>query len=339
MFFFSAVNDSLIPTLVAQSMQWPKNFNVREILPSLSALALTLKMDATKTVLTLARIAENFSWAEHLLEHILQELETLVWNERSCPLLNDLTQDKSTELLRHSCISETIVEQQTAVRLLLLTAPIAPYPYHQTIAKLLTNCYAANSNGLQALIRIVNAPAGRAEYVPIRPAIELALDRIVLHENQKCADDIQSDCNVLKNLVALIRLEKQKPDQENLLVTQTTNKCISKILDIFGSYLKKEMKFVETSEVRSALNSVDDHAVKRIKLSKVEQLLVSNDQSINVYTNQIHILANLLNTLEIGNADSMLGMEDIINLSQLTVKYFFWSLIETCKYYIKHLCC
>lgn len=43
---------------------------------------------------------------------------------------------------------------------------------------------------------------------------------------------------------------------------------------------------------------------------------------------QIHLIANLLDLLEVGGSDSVLGMVDVIKLAQLTVSYFFWSLYE-----------
>lgn len=46
---------------------------------------------------------------------------------------------------------------------------------------------------------------------------------------------------------------------------------------------------------------------------------------------QIHLIANLLDLLEVGGNDSVLGMVDVIKLAQLTVSYFFWSLYEKSK--------
>lgn len=46
---------------------------------------------------------------------------------------------------------------------------------------------------------------------------------------------------------------------------------------------------------------------------------------------QIHLIGNLLDLLEVGGSDSVLGMVDVIKLAQLTVSYFFWSLYEKSK--------
>lgn len=68
----------------------------------------------------MAKIADTHAWCQDLLESILQELELLVWETRTCELLNDLIKDDSTELLWQSCVSSNLIEQQTAIRLLLL---------------------------------------------------------------------------------------------------------------------------------------------------------------------------------------------------------------------------
>lgn len=114
------VNDSLIPSLINQSQLWPQNFKPQNIVPSLTSLALKLKDDATKAIITVAKIADNHAWCQDLLESILQELELLVWEVERCQLLNDLTKDNSTEMLWQSCVSSNLIEQQTAIRLLLL---------------------------------------------------------------------------------------------------------------------------------------------------------------------------------------------------------------------------
>lgn len=120
MFITLSVNDSLIPSLINQSQLWPQNFKPQNIVPSLTSLALKLKNDATKTIITVAKIADDHAWCQDLLESILQELELLVWEVRSCQLLNDLIKDDSTEMLWQSCVSSNLIEQQTAIRLLLL---------------------------------------------------------------------------------------------------------------------------------------------------------------------------------------------------------------------------
>lgn len=308
-------------------------FNVRDILPSLSTLALSLKSNATKTVLTLARIAENHYWCQQLLEYIIQELEELVWDDRSCPLLNDLVHDDSAAMLWAGCSSRTIVEQQSSVRLLLLIAPQSPFMYHQTIATLLAaNDYGQNANGLSAVMRLINANHGSPEHIQIQPAIERALDRCQFdrYDDNSCGDDIGNDgaVNVLTNLVALIRYERKSPGGEKSTapgsVTQTTTKCMAKILNIFGAYLTAEMRSVEMwqSDENGADEEVVDDDSDRCSVAKRMKMSTNRTQ-------KIHILAELLDCLEIGApAAGTPPMESIIKLAQLTVKYFFWALTE-----------
>lgn len=71
-------------------------------------------------MLTLAKIATNYTWCQDFLENIFQELELVAWDDGSCPLLVDATKDESTAKLWDSCVSDQLIEQQTAVRLLLL---------------------------------------------------------------------------------------------------------------------------------------------------------------------------------------------------------------------------
>lgn len=110
---------------------WPPNFNSRDIQPSLSTLVLKIKQDATKTLLTLTKISEKYAWCQEFLETILQDLESIVWDDRQCSLLSDLMKDESKAMLWKSCNSENIFEQQTAVRLLLLAGKLCAFLYPQ----------------------------------------------------------------------------------------------------------------------------------------------------------------------------------------------------------------
>lgn len=110
----------MIPVLCQQSKLWPPNFNVNEILPPLSNLALQLQQHSTRNLLMIAKIAESYAWCHDLLEHILQDIESLLLEGRTCPLANDITKDTSKALLMKSCVNGKSIEQQTAVRLILL---------------------------------------------------------------------------------------------------------------------------------------------------------------------------------------------------------------------------
>lgn len=230
MFFFFLVDESLIPTLVAQSKQWPSNFNPRDIQPTLSSLALKLKANAATTILTLARTASNHVWCQEFLENIIQELESLLLlSDSACPFLTDLIRDESVAPLWQACSSANLIEQQTAVRLLLLAGSQSPLIYHQTVAHLMTRCYTVDRNGLGALVRILAVPLGITDALQVGPAIELALDNLFVHSKQRWfLDDDEVDLNVLTNLLTIIRLEQKRGlDYSN--VVQTTISCVDKV--------------------------------------------------------------------------------------------------------------
>lgn len=82
--------------------------------------------------------------------------------------------------------------------------------YHNTIAQLLayrtkdvdgTNC----GPQIEAIIRLMSNLNGSFELLTIEPAINLALEQILLDEPNMDADAIARNLNVLQNLLTLIR--------------------------------------------------------------------------------------------------------------------------------------
>ncbi|KAG4068286.1 hypothetical protein HA402_007806 [Bradysia odoriphaga] len=328
--FLDIFNETLIPSLIDQAQLWPQNFKPQNIVPSLTSLALKLKSDATKTIITLAKIADDHAWCQDLLESILQELELLVWEVRSCQLLTDLIRDNSTELLWQSCISSNLMEQQTAIRLLLLASPQSPFIFHQTVAKLLENSYVVNNNGFGALVRLLPSYHGTPEPLQIKPGIEMALERLILGSTRKRYEFVATGLNVLKNLVSLIKLEKLNTSTHlnQSLVTTTTYECISKILIIQSMLLKRNFRAIR-SPIDDDTQCVDVDTIQYKKLkSKTGNHGVDDVNQTQTEKEQIHLIATLLDLLEVGGSEIVLGMVDVIKLAQLTVSYFFWSLYE-----------
>lgn len=215
---------------MAQSKQWPSNFNPRDIQPTLSTLALKLKANAAATLLTLARTAIKHVWCEEFLENILQELEgLLLLSDTTCPLLTDLIRDESVSPLWEACCSANFIEQQTAVRLLLIAGSQSPLIYHQTVAELMKRNYSVDRNGLSALVRFVSVPLGIADALQVGPAIELALDELFVHTKHRWGvDDDDLDLNVLTNLLTLIRLEQKRGSDQSDVVRTAVN-CVDKV--------------------------------------------------------------------------------------------------------------
>lgn len=336
---------SLIPTLVAQSKQWP---NVR-MAPMLAALALKLKSNATRAVLTVARIAHERPWCQDLIETVLQELEYMVLQNGQCALLQDLSGRASAELLWSACGSAQLFEQQTAVRLLLLAGRQSPHLYQQTIATLLTQRYtsgggggggdedAASGAGLGALIRLLSVPLGTTDALHIQPAIELALDGVLLRAERSGRDDRRCDANVLANLLMVVRLERQQRScsvvcLERKDVGRTLVSAVAKLLQIWAVYLQREMRHVEAQVLAPEATDGGDNVdgvvdAKRAKWDAVDVMLV-DDESQHVEetqydedgddygdgklvagrcAEQIHTLASLLDTLELGGPETKMS--------------------------------
>lgn len=90
------------------------------MLSTLTTLTLRVRKGATKIVLTLAKIAEKYGWCHDHLEFVLQEVFTLLSEDRISPILTDVLDDGSQKLLIKTCVQGSLLERQTAIRLILL---------------------------------------------------------------------------------------------------------------------------------------------------------------------------------------------------------------------------
>lgn len=131
-----------------------------------------------------------------------------------------------------------------------------------------------------------------------------------------------------------IRLEKLNTSSHlsQALVTTTTTDCISKILTIQSMLLKRNFRTIRNLPAQddSQCCGADNIRYKRLR-SKCENNGLDVMNQTQIEKQQIHLIANLLDLLEVGGNDSVLGMVDVIKLAQLTVSYFFWSLYEKSK--------
>lgn len=130
------------------------------------------------------------------------------------------------------------------------------------------------------------------------------------------------------------RLEKLNTTSHlnQLLVTTTTMDCISKILIIQSLLLKRSFRTIRNlpTDDDGQCNDADNIRHKRLR-SKIEKNGTDDGNQTQMEKEQIHLIGNLLDLLEVGGNDSVLGMVDVIKLAQLTVTYFFWSLYEKSK--------
>lgn len=94
------------------------------MLATLTTLIMRIRKGATKIVLTLAKIAEEYVWCHDLLEFVLQDVFTLLSEDRISPILTDDLEDSSQKLLIKTCVQGTLLERQTAIRLILLAGKL-----------------------------------------------------------------------------------------------------------------------------------------------------------------------------------------------------------------------
>lgn len=84
--------------------------------------------------------------------------------------------------------------------------------------------------------------------------------------------------------------------------------------------------------------NVENNRFKRLR-NNIEYVTNCDVNRTQVEKEQIHLIGNLLDLLEVGGPDSVLGMVDVIKLAQLTVSYFFWSLYEKSKIFLVNFIC
>lgn len=75
----------------------------------------------------------------------------------------------------------------------------------------------------------------------------------------------------------------------------------------------------ENKKIKSATNETNEFELKYRSL----------------YKRHIHVIFDILDTIDAGHKDDTTGMMDTVRLAQLTTKYFFWSMIEEGKCVLK----
>lgn len=333
---FRLDDEKFVPAISEQIKLWPANFSVKDIMPSLTGLLLRIRKGATKVMLTIAEIAEQSTWCHNLLESVLQEIFILVNDNRMCPILCDVLEQNSQDLLISTSVSKSLIKRQTAIRLILLASGQSTHIYHHSITELLAYAnHSENTNSIEALIRLMSGANFSNENVGLKPGITIALERLLIDEFKMEDDTIDRNLNVLQNLLFLVRLEKYGSSihlKESLL-TKTLTHCDTTIMEIAKRYLTKAMEYVSlinASQLLSMEMADDEPVTKKIKL--VESRLNRKERCFKytlIYKRHIHAIMSLLDILEIGKKDQPIAMDKCIKWAELIVKYFFWSLTET----------
>lgn len=175
-------------------------------MPPLTAVLLRIRKGATKVMLTIAEIADQNTWCHNLLESVLQEIFTLVNDNRVCPILSDVLEQNSQDLLISTSVSKSLIERQTAIRLILLASGQSSHIYHHSVSELLSYAnHTENSNPVEALIRLMSGANFANEHVGLKPGVKIALERLLIDEFKMEDDSIDRNLNVLQNLLFVVR--------------------------------------------------------------------------------------------------------------------------------------
>lgn len=307
-FWLLSDNDDFVRAISEQFKLWPAipNFDIKYLMTSLTALLLRIRKGATKVILIIAEIAEQNTWCHNLLESILQEVFTLVHDNRACPILSDVLEQSSQDLLISTCVTKPQIKQQTAIRLILLASSQSTHIYHHSLTELLSYPNQPENNYvIEALIRLISGANFSNESIGLKPGITIALERLLIDEFKMDDDGIERNLNVLQNLLSLIQtyrsyvynnclyllnasdlnlmvlfsifflcansLEKQGSPihlKESLL-TKTLLNCDATLMEIAKRYLTKAIEyvsFINASELMSFKTEDDEPVSKKIKL-------------------------------------------------------------------------
>lgn len=308
------------------------NLNLLSLLPS---WIMRINENGTRLLLILSRFGDIPFCAE-LLQQVLRELEALTLDDRQLtgeiPLLIDLLRDDSKPKLWHACISSNRTEQETAVRLILLISPRTPIVYHQTIAELLKHPELANG----ALVRLLHGICGvSGEHLDVRKGIQLCLDGILRNNNKLTTISRRSEMeasadnsilNQLTNIISLLDIERcgGNPNLSRKAVTYALARhCTRSLLRILDGCFKR-MYFQSIS----ILSSSDDSTERGVKKLKAELTAEREESDREQIRQEIHLIIDILERIVNEVLLNLLSISDLLRFAQLTVRSFFWNLVE-----------
>ncbi|XP_037956882.1 integrator complex subunit 5 [Teleopsis dalmanni] len=355
---YEIYDDKLLATIAKNSLLWRNNKLFMDMQPSLHNVVLRIKNHGVQLLLKLAKIASQFQWCYIFLEYSLIELEQCVLNSKLCPLINDLASEESKYLLWISSTSSNRIEQQTAIRLLLIASTQYNNHYYETISELLRKSYDIKKSGLTALIRLLNGHNGVQNFPKIKPGLDMVLQDVTTQEQFPNFGwhgrdmRISETLNVLKNLKTLLELYKQNtvtPSKETQL-TAALIKCLPKLLELLEviteslihSMNKKAKEDLENINSYSDSSDSDDsddvklnftsselfETNSKIDGNSVEDSEKTDEANANFNRQEkAHVLVDLLNTVDVCGS-SVLTTPEVLKLSSLLAKYFFFCLTE-----------
>lgn len=315
-------------------IQDANSLNLVALLPS---WIMRINESGTRILLILAQ-SSSIPFCTELLQQVLRELEAMTLDDRQLtgefPLLIDLLRDETKPKLWQACLSANRLEQETAIRLLLLISPRTPILYHQTIAELLK--YPRLANG--SLVRILNGVYGvTADHLDVRKGVQLSLEVIARNSTKlttsrmdggDCASGSETALHQLTNMIHLLELERTE-ENTNLsrkLVTQSLSKHSVKILLRILDDCFKRLHFEGGDKVDKWVTAGD--AERGVKKLKSESRAEENNAKRKQIGDEIHLIISVFDKIIHEVRFNMLQMSDLLRLAQLSVRTFFWTLTE-----------
>lgn len=103
----------------------------------------------------------------------------------------------------------------------------------------------------------------------------------------------------------------------------TLLEILSRYLDIVIGEVAHSTLYMQEDE-KTQTNAPDN---KKMKIVSTETNKLELEYRA-LYRRHIHVCFEMLDIIDVGHKDDPISMVEIIKLTQLTVKYFFWSMIE-----------
>lgn len=321
-----------IEKLQRQVISRPLDYNPERLQNILPELILRTKQNGTKLILMLTETFESNLWCMELVELVLAELESMVSSGRSCTLFDDIRKESTWKYLWRGCMSNRLILQQTAVRMILAASnDKSSILLYKTIEELMVKNTITHPWIFDALVRLLDGPYGINDTPDVSVPISHIVQRLTIdikHYNH------QSQCYfALKNLVELVKLETRGQCQflKRTLVTSSLQSSLRILINIWEVLLRKIMNDVETVIISNGKDRravKEESLLKKIKVEDDDPMEIADLDEETVYTikDQIHMLTNLLDSI---NISSNINMSDSIRLEKFTVKYFFWCLTES----------
>lgn len=282
------------------------------------------KQHGTKLLLIFAEKItgeESNSWLNEMLEVVLTCLQMHATKMTSCPLMDELKKDTTWTLLWKSCLSDNHIVQQTAVRLILIsTNEKHSLLYSKTTEKLLSTDSVA---GFSALVKILEPPLTISDVPEMTRTFAHILQMLSIDVNSR--ESGNRSYYMLKNILALLNLEKNQFQHfKNARIKMALQTNANHLINIWSSLLKNLLSEVEHYKIQK-----DHSCTKRMKLEveDLDEMEIAEFEEEKKYFTKDH---NILITKIIDYISPIvsMNMSDLIKCSKLTVKHFFWCLID-----------